>query len=405
MTEPTEEGWQFFAAGLDEAYPRGQDPGPDYSGESRIDSVYARAVVSPATPQRATVVFDEVLVGNGPPIEGESALGDTIVVEDFENIAPYSVLASGARGGETTSLTQVEGGEAEGGFAAELSFLYGAGRGQIFGLRPASDLDVVPVLANDAFFENADVEEGEQFPVFLNSQYITLQVVGTFDYFPTWDPREDSFLFVANLDLLADVGSRLPFSAGGLFPNEAWIGDPPAAGLTVDELRANGLPTGDLVSQAALRAEAGSDPLVAASWEGILFLAFAAVLVLTALGFIVYSYLTAQTRRLEFAILRTMGFSGKQILGLVSFEQVFVIGAGVLVGTLLGMPLGRLMIGYMGVTETGEDILPPLVSQVSWVAVLTVYSMLAVVFVATIAALAALYSRLAVHRALRMGEL
>ncbi len=74
-------------------------------------------------------------------------------------------------------------------------------------------------------------------------------------------------------------------------------------------------------------------------------------------------------------------------------------------GTLLGMPLGRLMIGYMGVTETGEDILPPLVSQVSWAAVLTVYGLLAIVFVATIAALAALYSRLAVHRALRMGDL
>jgi ABC-type antimicrobial peptide transport system permease subunit len=134
-------------------------------------------------------------------------------------------------------------------------------------------------------------------------------------------------------------------------------------------------------------------------------LCFATVLMLTALGFIVYSYLTAQTRRLEFAILRTMGFSSRQILSLVTFEQCFVIIAGVLAGTLLGLPLGRLMIGYMGITESGTKVLPPLVSEVSWVTVATAYAILGVMFIGTIAALVSLYSRLAVHRALRMGEL
>jgi hypothetical protein len=42
---------------------------------------------------------------------------------------------------------------------------------------------------------------------------------------------------------------------------------------------------------------------------------------------------------------------------------------------------------------------------VSWVTVATAYGVLALMFAATIAALVTLYSRLAVHRALRMGEL
>jgi putative ABC transport system permease protein len=100
-----------------------------------------------------------------------------------------------------------------------------------------------------------------------------------------------------------------------------------------------------------------------------------------------------------------MGFSTRQIFGLVSFEQIFVIVAGALVGTLLGMPLSGLMIDFMGVTERGEEVIPPIVTEISWSTVLTVYSLLAVVFVATIVALALLYSRLSVHRALRMGEL
>ncbi len=63
------------------------------------------------------------------------------------------------------------------------------------------------------------------------------------------------------------------------------------------------------------------------------------------------------------------------------------------------------VLGYMGITETGEAVLPPFVSRVSWGAVAVADGVLALVFGGTIAALALLYGRLAVHRALRMGEL
>ena len=171
-----------------------------------------------------------------------------------------------------------------------------------------------------------------------------------------------------------------------------------------EALEAGGVVAESLFDKVDIRAAQDADPLIAASWEGILFLSFAAVLLLTGLGFAVYATLAVQSRSLEFAILRTMGYTNRQVLGLVSFEQMFVIVAGVVVGTFLGFPLGRLMIGYLGVTESGADPVPPLISQVSWSAVLTVYALLAIVFIGTIASLAAVYSRLAVHKALRIGE-
>jgi ABC-type antimicrobial peptide transport system permease subunit len=100
-----------------------------------------------------------------------------------------------------------------------------------------------------------------------------------------------------------------------------------------------------------------------------------------------------------------MGLSGRQILSVVSFEQLFVVVAGVAAGTLLGFPLSRLMIDYMGLTESGRSPLPPLQSVINWQTVLTVYGLLMVVVVSTVITLVALYSRIAVSRALRMGEL
>ncbi|MEZ4482653.1 MAG: FtsX-like permease family protein [Dehalococcoidia bacterium] len=129
------------------------------------------------------------------------------------------------------------------------------------------------------------------------------------------------------------------------------------------------------------------------------------MLLVSALGFVTYASLGAQERSLEFAILRTMGLSGRQILAVVSFEQVSVVVAGMLAGTLLGFPLSRLMIDYMGLTEEGRAPLPPLQSVVNWQTVATVYALLGLVVASTVVALVALYSRLAVSRALRMGEL
>jgi ABC-type antimicrobial peptide transport system permease subunit len=146
------------------------------------------------------------------------------------------------------------------------------------------------------------------------------------------------------------------------------------------------------------------DPLVAAGWEGILFISFAAILILSAIGFLIYSYLTAQRRTLEFAVLRTMGFSKKQIAIVVGFEQIFVIGLGMIAGTLMGMRLGSLMIRYMGLTETGDEVLPPMHLQISWLTVGTAWLVLGLVFLVTIGAVVLLYSRLALHRVLRIGE-
>jgi hypothetical protein len=47
---------------------------------------------------------------------------------------------------------------------------------------------------------------------------------------------------------------------------------------------------------------------------------------------------------------------------------------------------------------------PPFVQQVSWTEVFVVWGILGTVFVATIAAVVALYFRLAVSRALRIGD-
>lgn len=402
--------WRFFVADLTRPAQTRFNPGLTYlpNTEKTLDSIYIRVLAQPPqVPDRVTVLFDDVQVTSAATLAAGEAAGGfaaPTVIESFENINAYAVV-NGVGPGDTGQISFAAEQGKDGSGAARITFPRARGVPPLFGLRVAHAAGPLPVVAEDEFRKVSGKKVGDEFTIYVNRQYVQAKLVGTFKYFPGHDPKKSEVLMVADLAALQELASGVPSLSDGVYVNEAWMSPSLPGVMNRERLQARGIQADGLFDRRDVRAAQEADPLIAASWEGILFLAFAAVLLLTGLGFAVYATLAVQSRSLEFAILRTMGYSSKQVLSLVSFEQLFVIVAGVVVGTFLGFPLGRLMIGYLGVTESGADPVPPLVSQVSWSAVLTVYGLLAIVFIATIGSLAAVYSRLAVHRALRIGEI
>jgi len=243
-----------------------------------------------------------------------------------------------------------------------------------------------------------ELTEGDTFTLSVVGRSMTAQIAGYIDYFPTWQPGS-GFAVVDASRLFAEVNIAAPDRA--LQYREAWFAsDDPEA--TSAALEAAGI--ADVVSRQAIELQQQDDPLIAAGWSGILAIAFAAVLLLSAIGFVVYSYLTAQQRGLEFAILRTLGFSKGQIFSVVMFEHLFVIIAGMGLGTLVGLRIGAIMMGFLATDERGAEVVPPFILGVSWTQVLIVWAILGSVFVGTIAAVVGMYFRLAVHRVLRIGD-
>jgi hypothetical protein len=402
--------WQFYYADLSRPTNTRFGAGPAFSGSvpKRLDSVFVRITGNPPmVPERLTVLVDDVQLSMAQTVPqgiGRQGFADGSVVEDFNNFGRYELI-TGAGTGDPGAISPAPGGGRDGGTAARLSFSRERTTPPILGWRVKRNPGPLPVLAQKKFLDATDKKTGDVITIYVNRQYVQARIVGDFDLFPAHDPGRQDLMLVADLGSLQAIATRVPSISDGVFANEAWMSDTAPGTMTKEFLAPKGLQADTITSRADVRAAQNADPLVAASWEGILFLSFGAVLSLTALGFAVYAHVAAQTRSLEFAILRTMGYSNRQVLSLVTFEQLFVIVAGVAVGTFLGFPLGRLMIGYLGVTETGTDPVPPLISQVSWRTVFTVYGLLAIVFIGTIVSLAAVYSRLAVHKALRIGEL
>ena len=271
----------------------------------------------------------------------------------------------------------------------------------IRGLRTATDDQPTQIYISSGSAGRFGLAVGDSAQMSIASKFLRVEIAGFLDMFPTLTPTESrpGFMLVSASRLSTETNAGAP--GIGLRLNEIWVDsdEPLATRIDLEQLGASEIL--DAEQERILQQE---DPLVAAGWAGILAISFAAVLLLSAIGFIVYSYLTAQQRSLEFAILRTLGFSRLQVFSVVLLEHLFVIVAGMGLGTIVGLRIGRLMMDFLGTDERGVEVTPPFVLEISWAEIVLVWGILGAVFVVTIAAVVLLYLRLQVHRVLRIGD-
>ncbi len=271
------------------------------------------------------------------------------------------------------------------------------------GLQQSTDSAPIVFYLHRTLATQLEVEVDDAVNILVGQKFTTGLVGGIYDLFPTAKISSNgSTLVIANLSRLMAAVNASP-AAVAHAPTEVWFSsDDPVA--TREALEGDHFAAGEVLDIESTRLSQQRDPLVAAGWQGILAIAFGAVLLLSAIGFLVYSYLTAQQRALEFAILRTLGFSRWQVFSLVTFEHLFVIVAGMGLGTAVGLQVGRMMMNFLGTDERGKEVLPPFVLGVSWPSVFFAWGILGTVFVVTIGGVVLLYLRLQVHRALRIGD-
>ena len=183
---------------------------------------------------------------------------------------------------------------------------------------------------------------------------VPVRLAGVAEYFPTLDPEFSTFV-------VGDIRSTwLALNADRMRnaeqANEVWIETGDAAPSDVgNALRARSSFPPSLVAQDQLLRDAAVDPLISAGWRALLAIAFATVLATSAVGFLVYSQVTFASRMTEYAVVRTLGLTTKQVLGLVTFELLLVLVPAVLVGGVLGMRMGATIIPFLVTSGEGQN--------------------------------------------------
>ena len=285
------------------------------------------------------------------------------------------------------------------------------------GIRAGGPDEPVPALASSQFLELADVAVGDTAILGMSNYSLLLEVAGELEFFPDARPGGCAVRGDGPGEVQPGGGTaHSPVPPPG--PNELWIGlsesgftgsvdgqdgtvDADAVTAALQDAGVSAREHYDAQSMVASRLDR---PLVNAGWGGLLVLLFLAITLASGSGLLLFSHLDANERRTEFALLRTLGVSRRQMLTMLWAGLGIMVLSGVALGTLLGWLLGASVLPLMEVAEAGQRVTPSLVFTADWQRLLISYAVLAAVALLAGLWLAWLTGRLQLHQVLRMGE-
>ena len=374
------------------------------SGARRLEAAWPLRLISVAVreldTQRGTfpgsIMFDELGV--------RLSDGSVISVDDFSDPSRWGILRT-IPDAASDSASQWDLG-AEDGDGRSVRFTWSEGPAlEARGIYLGPDLPPLPVAASESFMDESGHVLGDRFSISLAGHRIGVHLVETFRYFPTLDTETAGFI-VADLDSLVAHANADP-SIAELRANEVWMVSSVTGAERGDlrrSLRYDPFNAGRVYDQELSLAASQVDPLTRAGWRALLFIAFGAVMVLSCVGFIVHAHVSFVGRRVQFALLRTVGLSRLQLATVVVIEQVLVIGAGMALGAWLGERFGAVVMPFLANDEVGARVLPPFSISVDWALLGITYGLMVGVFLIITAVFVLFTQRISVVRTLRLGE-
>ncbi|MFC4529537.1 ABC transporter permease [Sphaerisporangium dianthi] len=258
----------------------------------------------------------------------------------------------------------------------------------------------VPVVLTADLAASQNLAAGKTAVINMEGEQVTVQVAGVVQSMPGTPPGTPAVLADLPTLLTRDVfGGRDPRPVG-----EWWMetrDDDTAA--AAGELTRHPEWDQTMVDLGSLTRQLRDDPL-ASGLQGALILGFVAALIFALLGFLVNAAVAARERIAEFAILRALGMSFRQIFGLLAVEQTFLIGLSLVGGTLLAVGVAGLVVPHIVLTGQAVSVTPSVLLDIPWPATIALLAVVAALLFSIVAGLARSLRRRGLGRALRIGE-
>ncbi len=256
----------------------------------------------------------------------------------------------------------------------------------------------LPVAVSRTFADATGVEVGGSVAIGSLTRRTQVEVAAIVDAFPTLDPE----LPFAILDLGGYALSTYARSGDDLFADEWWLSVTDEASA-VAALAEDPYSVESLVSRGDRTAELTDDP-VALGVIGALGIGSTAALIVAIIGFVVSAVVSTRERLGEFALLRALGLSPAQLSAWLTLENAFLLAAGVVAGTGLGLVLSWLVLPFVTLTAEARIVVPPVLVEIPWLAIGVVHLLAAVSLVVTVFVIGGILRRVPVSGVLRAGQ-
>jgi hypothetical protein len=259
---------------------------------------------------------------------------------------------------------------------------------------------VMAAVVTDRFRESTGTEVGQAVPLAAGGRGPALAVTGLVHGFPTLPSEAGG----AVVDLPTFMAVSYLNDGTVFAPTEWWIdtidGRPSAVARRLQTQPYTSAEVADRITHAQALT---TDP-VALGISGALLLGFAAAAVFAVVGFAVSAAVSAAERTTEFAVLRAVGVSARQLSDSLALEGALLAALALGAGTAVGAGLAWLVLPFVSLTGAGGRPLPDVLVVFPWRTALSLEGGLLVALAAVVGVEIQLLRRMRLAPALRAGE-
>ena len=267
------------------------------------------------------------------------------------------------------------------------------------------------ILLSMNYHDKLGVKVGDKITYTISGSYasgtLTATVYGFFDYWPGYAPESieilndestrtnENYLIVAHLSTVQE--------AVGVYPYEIWINMGGDTTAFYEFAEAENLRLNSLTDTVAAKESIADEPLFQGT-NGILTMSFITILLICAIGYVIYWMLSIRSRELLFGIFRAMGMTRNEIIRMIINEQAFTGLFGIVFGLVIGWLASTLYVPIIQIAYSAADRVLPLelITQGSDIARLII--IIAAMFLICIAILINQVFRMKISQALKLGE-
>jgi len=265
------------------------------------------------------------------------------------------------------------------------------------------------VLISQSLADQLDVKVGDQITVgWADLSSVPVIVYGIINAWPSWNPNPipmaegSSRVIVPNL-----IVGHLDYIQNNLNlePYKVWLKLKPGASSNAIYQAVNDqkLPVIGITDTMQQLIIAKNDPFQMAI-NGVMSLGFVISILVSLLGYLLYWILSLADRTLQFGILRAMGSSFKQLLGLLCLEQLLTSGAAIGIGLMTGETVSKWFVPLFQLSFNTSTQVPSFKVFIDPRDNFQIYVILAFMLVVGLAILGIMLSKIKISQAVKLGE-
>jgi putative ABC transport system permease protein len=251
------------------------------------------------------------------------------------------------------------------------------------------------ILVSREFFRQNNLSVGDTLELVYKEQPVEVIVAGEVAYWPSLDPSRRAFV-VMNLDFLQENTALEPYDVWYRLTDDARVQD------IVDGLADLGVYVTEVREAGSRIVELLREPY-RMGFFGTLSIGFLVSILVTVLGFLIFTFYSVRGRLVPFGALRANGLSVFQLAVVVALEQLANLGLGLGVGVGLGRLCTRLFLPFLRDRAGSLGAVPPFLVVWNLGDLRGILLAMAGLFVAAVLGLSLYLARTRLFQALKMG--